>query len=143
MEVARMRTAIMTTFLTLITFAALAIGQQTKPADTHKEMMSKCKEMMQRHEEMQQKMKQMDDRLADLTKKMNDATGTQKIDAMANVINEMINQRNMMHEMMMQHQPMMMHHMAEHMQSGKASMMHCPMMKEMPKGTETEDEHQH
>jgi hypothetical protein len=76
-------------------------------------------------------MKAADQRLDDLVGKMNAASGTDKADATAAVVNEMVTQRRTMRDGMMKMQQGMMAHMMGHMQAGKDSMAMCPMMKQM------------
>ena len=95
------------------------------------DMAAKCQAMMADHEKMMTEMKAADDRLDDLVAKMNAASGTDKADATAAVINEMVTQRRTMRDGMMKMQDGMMAHMMEHMQAGKDSMAMCPMMKQM------------
>jgi len=82
-------------------------------------------------EKMTTEMKAADQRLDSLVGKMNLASGTEKADATAAVVNEMVTQRGTMRDGMMKMQHGMMGHMMEHMQAGKDSMAMCPMMKPM------------
>ena len=125
--------------LVLFIFAVPAFTQQTKPEMMKEDMMASCKAMMEKHKEMQAKMAQMDQKLGDLVKKMNDTKGTDKVETMAAVVNELVDQRMKMHQSMSGHHSMMMKHMGEHMQKGATSMMQCPMMNQMKK--EETDEH--
>ena len=97
------------------------------PAD----MTARCQAMMADQEKMTAEMKAADQRLDDLVAKMNAAAGTEKADATAAVVNEMVAQRRAMRDGMMKMQHGMMGHMMEHMQAGKDSMAQCPMMKQM------------
>jgi len=106
---------------------ATAQPQSGMPAD----MAAKCQAMIADHEKMMAEMKAADQRLDDLVAKMNAATGTEKADAIAAVVNEMVTQRRTMRDGMMKMQGGMMGHMMEHMQAGKDSMAMCPMMKQM------------
>jgi uncharacterized protein HemX len=123
-----------------LAFPAFA-QQQTKPGMMMKEdMMANCKAMMEKHKEMEARMAAMDQKLEDLVKKMNDTKGNEKVEAMAAVITELVDQHTKMHQMMPAQHEMMMKHMGEHMQmGGPGSMMECPMMKEMQ--TQPSDEH--
>lgn len=94
-------------------------------------MTAKCQAMMADHEKMMTEMKAADQRLDDLVGKMNAASGTEKADATAAVVNEMVTQRRTMRNGMMKMEAGMMGHMMEHMQAGKDSMAMCPMMKQM------------
>jgi hypothetical protein len=138
MEV-EMKSLLASLVLALLILAVPAFPQQTKPGMMKEDMMASCKAMMEKHKEMQGKMAQMDQKLNDLVKKMNDAKGNDKVEAMAAVLNELVDQRMGMHQMMSGHHAMMMKHMGEHMQKGATSMMQCPMMNQMKK--EETDEH--
>jgi hypothetical protein len=94
-------------------------------------MAAKCQAMMADKDKMMTEMKAADQRLDDLVAKMNAASGTEKAEATAVVVNEMIVQRKAMQDGMMKMQQGMMGHMMEHMQAGKDSMAKCPMMKQM------------
>ncbi len=94
-------------------------------------MAAKCQAMMADQEKMMTEMTGADQRLDDLVGKMNAASGTEKADATAAVVNELVTQRRTMRDGMMKMQHGMMAHMMEHMQAGKDSMAMCPMMKQM------------
>jgi hypothetical protein len=119
----------------LVVFAVGSIGvipaAFAQPPD-RQQMLEKCQEMMERHQQMQQEMAAMDARLEGLVQQMNAATGEERIDAMAAVINELIEHRREMHEMMMEMGPGMMGHMMMHMDPEMMEM--CPMMQRHPHG---------
>lgn len=108
--------------------SAAVFGQTEAPKPMQQPMNPACQAMMQQMQTMQQQMKTMDDRLDKLVAGMNAASGPERVDAMAAVINELVNQRKQMETMM----PAMMQHMTEHMQAGMKgdSMANCPMMKQ-------------
>lgn len=142
----QMKTMVIFAVLVMIGSFAFAQAEQ-KPAMTmpmQKDMaMAGCKAMMQRHQEMQASMKEKDDRLQQLVKDMNAARGSAKVDRMAAVVTELVNQRTQMREHMSAMMPQMMHHIVGHMQSGmmrgmSESMANCPMASQMAQG-----EHQH
>lgn len=96
------------------------------------QMAKHCHEMMQRHENMQAQMETMDRKLVGLVGQMNQARGDAKVNAMAAVINELVEQRKQMRSQMMDMGPGMMGHMMEHMQGMEGMKgMSCPMMKGM------------
>jgi hypothetical protein len=119
----------------MLMFAAGSIGVVPaafgQPPD-RQQMQEKCQEMMEKHQQMQQEMAAMDARLEELVQQMNAATGEARIDAMAAVINELVEQRQDMHEMMMEMGPGMMGHMMMHMDPEMMQM--CPMMQRHPHG---------
>jgi hypothetical protein len=94
-------------------------------------MAAKCQAMLVDQEQMLTEMKIADERLDALVSKMNGASGTDKADATAAVVTEMVTQRRTMRDGAMKMQHEMMTHMTEHMQAGKDSMAMCPMMKQM------------
>ena len=65
-------------------------------------------DMMKMHEQMMAEMKANRARLDTLTKEMNEASGSQKVDAIAAVVNELVRQENMMYERMGQMHGQMM-----------------------------------
>ena len=103
----------------------------TAKAKPQADMAAKCQTMMASHEKMMADMKAADDRLDVLVASMNSASGTEKADATAAVVSEMVAQRRAMRDGMMKMEHEMMAHMMEHMQAGKDSMAKCPMMKSM------------
>jgi len=109
-----------------------AATAKAKPqAGVPTDMAAKCQAMMADHEKLMKEMKAADQRLDDLVAKMKAASGTEKVDATAAVVNEMVTQRRTMRDGMMKMEGGMMGHMMEHMQAGKDSMAVCPMMKQM------------
>ena len=116
--------------------------------------------MMAEHQQMMANMRAMDQKLTDLVKKMEAARGTDKVDALAAVVKEMVSQRAQMRDRMFAMQGEMMTHMMQHMsamQGGMMSMMgnrggqgaamqsmnDCPMMKELLKEQSSADHMEH
>ncbi len=97
-----------------------------------KAMMEKRQQMMQARKDMMARCKAMDARLDELVATMNTATGQQKIDAMAALLNELVQQRKAMHEMKMQQgmMPGMMHQDMPKGSKHKCKMMMKKMMTE-------------
>lgn len=114
-------------------FATEKSDEATKRDDKSVAMMDKCQEMMEKHEAMQVKMAERDAHLQERIDAMNAATGETKVEAIAAVINELIEQRHAMHDMMMKMGPEMMRHMMEHMHPEMTDEMmgKCPMMQKM------------
>jgi len=111
---------------------------EEKAGQTEKgEMPAKCKAMMQEKQQMMQKCKAMDTRLDQLVSAMNTATGQQKIDAMAALLNELVQQRKSMHTTMMKMREEMMSGMMG--KAGGSSSTHGMMMmkKEMMQQKDT------
>lgn len=86
-----------------------------------------CQAMQERHQAMRERMASMDAELERLVDEMRSATGEDKLEATAEAVEALVEQRTSMHAMMLEHQPMMMGHMMEHMGMGDA-MDDCPMM---------------
>lgn len=108
-----------------------------QPTMSRQQMQEKCQEMMVKHQEMREEMAAMDARLEELVQQMNAATGEARVDAMAAVINELIEQRREMHDMMAEMGPGMMGHMMMHMdpEMMEDGEMICPMMRRQhPRG---------
>jgi hypothetical protein len=85
---------------------ALAVAQHegtpTQPAQQG------MPDMIKMHEQMMAEMKANRARLDTLTKEMNEASGSQKVDAIAAVVNELVRQENTMYERMGQMHGQMM-----------------------------------
>lgn len=140
--------ALLAAVVTLVAGAGSLAGEQVEappeqprmdqPDTMGQGMMSE--EMMQMHQKMHAEMKAMDQRLDLLVADMQAASGDDKVDAMAAVVAELVDQRKARHAMMMEMQPKMMHRMMQRMGSGMMhGMMHgmmqsmdeCPMMEGM------------
>ena len=70
---------------------------------------------------------------------MHNPSGNAKVDALARIVTEFVQQRQEMHQMHGEMMQKMMAHMSEHMMQGggpaaKEPMMQCPMMQSMGKG---------
>lgn len=110
------------------------------------EMMGSCQTMKEQKQKMMADMKAQDAQLTEQLAKMNDAPENRKLDLMAAVVTQMVQQRAAMHARMEKMQEGMMNHMMQHMQMGKESMSQCPMMKDMKamddKSEDAHKEHQ-
>jgi hypothetical protein len=95
------------------------------------ELMESCQAMKEQKEKVMADMKAQDAQLTERLTKMNDAPENRKLDLMAAVVTQMVQQRAAMHARMEKMQEGMMNHMMQHMQIGKESMSQCPMMKDM------------
>ncbi|HWR54258.1 MAG TPA: hypothetical protein VN428_24335 [Bryobacteraceae bacterium] len=93
-------------------------------------MADRCKAMMAKHDQMMAEMKKMDATLDEKLQAMRSARGESKVEAMAAVITEMVEQRRQGRERMMEMQHSAMQHMSEHMAQGGVQMQ-CPMMSQM------------
>jgi hypothetical protein len=94
-------------------------------------MMAGCQEMMDQQQKMKADMKAQDAQLTGLVAKMNSAPEDKKLDAIAAVLTQMVEQRIAMDARKAKMEEEMMQHMMQHMQMGKESMSQCPMMKGM------------
>jgi hypothetical protein len=119
---------------------ALAIGspvqaQSTEPAAGTKamdgKMMEQCQEMKEQKQKMKEEMKAQDAKLTAQIAKMNSAPEDKKLDLLAAVVTDMVEQRTAMAARMDKMHEEMMQHMMQHMQMGKESMAQCPMMQGM------------
>jgi hypothetical protein len=98
---------------------------------TETNMMQRCQEMKEQKEKMMAEMKAQDAGLSEQVAKMNRAPADKKMDLMAAVLTQMVEQRIAMDARMEKMHEEMMKHMMQHMQMGKESMSQCPMMKGM------------
>lgn len=117
----------------LIALAGSALAQQpASPAAPAQKMdMKMCQEMSARHQKTMDEMKQMDARLQEQVKAMQAASGDAKVDAMARVVSTLAEQRMEMRQRAMSMDRERMGHMMEHSGQDRATMMQCPMMKQM------------
>ena len=105
-------------------------------------MMEKCEEMKKEKQEMQAKMKAQDAELTAAVATMNRAAQDKKVNLLADIVTQLVEQRAAMNVQKAEMQEKMMMHMMEHMEMGKESMAKCPMMKEM-KGMDGKSEGDH
>lgn len=115
-----------------------ATGADTQPA-TKPVRVDNCQEMMKHMQALQTRIKEMDEALDKKVADMNTAEGDKKIQAMADVINEMVSQRKAMREMMADMQQKHMAHTAGHIAKGmtpeaRHSMGMCPVMRHISGG---------
>lgn len=137
-----------------------APGRAAQPARPPMVDESHAAAMVAERQQMMANMRAMDQKLNDLVKKMDAARGTDKVDAVAGIVKEMVSQRAQMRDRMMAMQDQMMSHMMQHMtamQGGMMSMManrggqagamqsmtDCPMMKELSKEQSGADHAEH
>jgi hypothetical protein len=83
----------------------------------------------------------MDQQLGQKLKAMEQAEGDARVNAMAEVVRALVEQRQQMHNMRERMMNQMMGHMGEHMGMGmegeaRGMMMHCPMMRMQQKDGE-------
>jgi hypothetical protein len=127
-----MALALMTTILIPIS-AWSAEPAEGKEMKMEGHMMEKCEEMKKEMQKMQAEMKAQDAELTDAIAAMNSAAPDKKLDLMAGVVTQLVEQRTAMHVKKAKMQEKMMRHMMGHIEMGKESMSKCPMMKEMEK----------
>ncbi len=106
----------------------MMMGAQTM---TETDMIQRCQAMKAQKDKMAADLKSQDAELTAQVAKMNKATETKKLDMMANVVSQMVEQRIAMDARKTKMEEEMMQHMMQHMQMGKESMAQCPMMKDM------------
>ena len=98
---------------------------------TETNMMQCCQTMKEQKKKMMADMKAQDAEVAAQVAKMNSAPENKKLDMMAAVVTQMVEQRTAMNARKAKMDEEMMKHMMQHMQMGKESMSQCPMMKGM------------
>lgn len=118
-----------------------AQGQQSHEAHhpaqaTPKVSQAQETEMTGMQQKMMADMKAMDAELDALVTKMNAAKGDARVEAMAEVLTTLVQERSTMRDRMMNMQTHTMGHMMQHMSEGmspdmKKMMAACPMMKQM------------
>jgi hypothetical protein len=140
------RPAMVGAFAVAVVLAAMggsAAGQDEMAGMDQAGMATSTEEggMMAMHNAMHAKMEAMDQELDALVVDMNSADPSQKVDAVAAVVAELVGQRKVMHEMTMK----MGSHMMEHMRSGMAEGMmgDCPMMRGKSSADEQAEEGDH
>lgn len=110
-------------------------AQEAEPAEGEMKMdgkmMESCKAMQAQKQAMMQDMKAQDAELTEHVAGMNSAPANTKVDLVAAVVTQMVEQRIAMDARMAKMQEEMMAHMMRLMQMDKESMMQCPMMKDM------------
>jgi hypothetical protein len=107
-----------------------------------KSMMEKCRAMMAQHEQMEERMTAAQAELDGLVTAMRSVRGKAKVDAMAALLEKLVEQPKSMHAGMMQHHAKMMQHMMEHEGSGEG-LASCPMMQRMHEKAEPESAEGH
>ena len=125
-----MALAVMATILTPAS-AWSAEHAKNKEMKMDGKMMEKCEEMKKEKQKMQAEMKAQDAELTNAIAAMNSATQDKKLDLMAGVVTQLVEQRTAMHVKTAKMQEKMMKHMMGHMEMGKESMSKCPMMEEI------------
>src|SRR5512133_2360153 len=115
-------------------------AQSTKPAHektmTKGKMMAHCQEMKEQKEKMMTERKAQDTELGKQISEMNSAPDDKKLGLLAAVVTRLVEQRAAMDAQMEKMHAGMMKHMMEHMQMGKESLSHCPMLKGMEETSE-------
>jgi hypothetical protein len=110
-------------------------GGSAGPAEektmTEAEMRASCQEMKEQKQKMKEDMDAQDAQLTKQLAEMNGAREHKKMDLMAAILTQMVEQRITMDARMAKMDEEMMKHMMQHMQMGKGSMAQCPMMKDM------------
>lgn len=94
-------------------------------------IMEKCEVLKKEKQEMQAKMKAQDAELIAAVATLNNAAQGRKLDLMAGIVTQLVEQRAAMHIQNANMQEKMMKHMMGHMEMAKESIANCPMMKDM------------
>ena len=125
----------------LLGLSMMASAQQPKesrhePGAQEQSATPDCKGMMAKMQQHHSGMKQMDEKLQARIAAMNQASGDAKVDAVAEAVTLLAQQRIQMHEGMMAMDNERSQHMMSHMQQGERgmkAMMECPMMQQKTK----------
>lgn len=96
---------------------------------TQARMTEHCKEMKEQRQRMNEDAKTQDGLLTTQLAEMNRAPQAAKLDLLAGLFTRTVEQRIAMDTRRTNLEEEMMQHMMQHMQAGKDSMPHCPMMK--------------
>lgn len=109
-------------------------------------MMERCQEMMKKKQKLEEDIKAQDAQLIEQLREMNRAPEDKKVDLMAAVLTQMVEQRITMDARKAKMEEEMMQHMMEHIMMGKESLSQCPMMKSMKnadeKSADPQEDHQ-
>lgn len=100
------------------------------------DMMARCQAMMTEKQKIRAEIKAQDAELKAQVAKMNSAPQDEKLDLLAAVVTQMVEQRIAMQDRKARMEEQMMPHMMQHMKMGMGSMTHCPMMQDMDKKSE-------
>jgi hypothetical protein len=100
------------------------------------DMMARCQAMMTEKQKIRAEIKAQDAELQAQVAKMNSAPQNEKLDLLAAVVTQIVEQRIAMQDRKAGMEEQMMPHMMQHMKMGMGSMTHCPMMQDMDKKTE-------
>ena len=98
---------------------------------TKAKMMERCQEMKEQKQRVKADIKAQDAQLMEQLAGINRAPEDKKMGLMAAVLTHMVEQRIAMDARKAQMEEAMMQNMMQHMQMGKESMSHCPMMTDM------------
>lgn len=109
-------------------------AQSTDAAESKQKMGGKmmvdCQDVMRQHQKMMGQMKAQDAELTERIAKLKSAPEDKKMELMAGILAQMVEQRAAMNAQMEAMQGPMVAHTMAHMQMGKESMAQCPMMKD-------------
>lgn len=94
-------------------------------------MMEHCEAMKAQKQKLMADVKEQDSELATRVAKMNSAAENEKLAMVAAVVTHLVEQQTAMNARKAKMEEAMMKHMMQHMEMGKESMAHCPMMKGM------------
>lgn len=131
-------------FVVAVTAMGAAQAQQppssAAPAQAKPDMKA-CQDAMARHSQMMKETEAADARLQQQVKAMQAAKGQARVDAVAQVVSTIVEQRAAERaRMMAMHEQMMMHAMS-HAGQGAAAMQQCPMMQHMQKSEGAQHQH--
>ena len=153
MKVWKTTTVIGAAALGMVVLGFASAGADSQPDRDQQRMrdrdqMMDCPMMERNLQQSEQAFQKLHEQLQQKVRRMNEATSWQRVDAMADVINEMVDQRTQMHKTMRERQAMMMRHMMMHMsqidnqEQMQKFMDECPVWrKHMGHGGMMDDDH--
>ena len=130
------RRVVAPTILAMVLALALAVwipgnaqaGDKADKPMSASEMQEHCKDMMKQRAQLTADLKAEDADLTEQITRMNGAPTDKKLDLMAAIITNLVQQRTALNVRRETMQTAMSTHMADHMQMGKDSPSQCPMM---------------
>lgn len=91
-------------------------------------IMERCQEIKEQQQKMMAEMKAQDAELTALVAKMNRASKDRKLDLLADIVTQMVQQQRVMNVQKAKLEQEMMKHIMQHLQMGKESVSQCPML---------------
>lgn len=129
-----MRTAIATAVTCLALSGVLSLAQEPQQSATQTPQKvpdpNACQQMLVRHQQVLSDLDKLDADLQQQLQTMRSAQGQQKVDAMARVVETLVEQRTQQRDRMLSLHRQTIAHMAEHVGRG-AGPLQCPLLQEL------------